>query len=93
MPAVELSRISVPQVDNWNTVKENITKAIQVALRDALPDSRDAARRALVEKELLEWRDRMFTFAAPNLRVNGQNFEEYIEKPSTSLGSAVVNHT
>jgi hypothetical protein len=84
MPTVELSRISVPQVENWNTVKENITKAIQVALRDALPESRDASRRALVEKELLEWRDRMFTLATPNLRVNGQNFEEYIEKPSMS---------
>jgi hypothetical protein len=25
----------------------------------------------------------MFALATPNLRVNGQNFEEYVEKPST----------
>ena len=26
----------------------------------------------------------MFELATPNLRVNGQNFEEYVEKPSES---------
>lgn len=27
----------------------------------------------------------MFALAAPNLRVNGQKFEEYVEKPRKSI--------
>lgn len=53
----EFSRVSVPTVENWDHVKENITRAIQAVLNDALKDSgRDGARRAAVEKELMEVR-------------------------------------
>lgn len=31
----------------------------------------------------------MFALAAPNLRVNGQNFEEYVEKPSMMKYSSI----
>ncbi|KIM21730.1 hypothetical protein M408DRAFT_333274 [Serendipita vermifera MAFF 305830] len=78
----EFSRVSVPTVENWEHVKDNVTKAIQAVLNDSLKEGgRDATRKAALEKELMEWRDRMFELATPNLRVNGQNFEEYIEKP------------
>jgi hypothetical protein len=30
---------------------------------------------------LYQWQERTFALAAPNLRVNGQNFEEYVDKP------------
>ncbi|KAG8767284.1 hypothetical protein FRC19_001798 [Serendipita sp. 401] len=80
MPTQEMARVSVPTVESWNKAKENVTRAIQSALTDALKGS-DAAKRAILEKELMEWRDRMFALAAPNLRVNGQNFEDYVEQP------------
>lgn len=81
MPSGDVTRISIPTIENWNAVKDNITQAIEAALKDALPDRGDADRRARLEKELMAWRDRMFALAAPNLRVNGQNFEDYVEKP------------
>jgi len=51
----EFSRVSVPTVENWDHVKDNVTKAIQGALNDAVTNNtRDASRKAAIEKELLE---------------------------------------
>ena len=52
----EFSRVSVPTVENWDHVKDNVTRAIQAVLNDALAanSGRDAIRKAAIEKELLE---------------------------------------
>jgi hypothetical protein len=54
MPSGDVTRISIPAIENWNAVKDNITRAIEAALKDALPDRSDADRRARLEKELME---------------------------------------
>lgn len=54
MPGGEVTRISVPSIDSWNLVKENIAAATRRALADALPDPKDATRRAALQKELAE---------------------------------------
>ena len=51
----EFSRVSVPTVENWDHVKDNITRAIQAVMNDMLKEGgRDAARKAAIEKELMQ---------------------------------------
>jgi hypothetical protein len=38
----------------------------------------------------VQWHQRMFAMAAPNLRVDGQNFENFVEQPSECVGSYLV---
>lgn len=75
MPS-EVSRISVPALDNWQKVQQNITNAILAALDEELGPGRGKERRGRVEGALMEWKDRVFELAGPNLRVGGVDFEE-----------------
>ncbi|CAG7848086.1 SubName: Full=Uncharacterized protein {ECO:0000313/EMBL:CCA66955.1} [Serendipita indica DSM 11827] len=81
MPAHGLSRVTVPSMDSYNAIKDNFRKAVLNVLSTTLPGNKDAAKRALLEKELLKWVDDTFALAGPNLRVNGVNFEEYVDQP------------
>jgi len=71
----------VDTVDDWERVKTNYTSAIHQVLEAKLGTTihTQQDREALLA-HLLQWRDRTFEVAKQNLRVNGRNFEEYVEE-------------
>lgn len=85
-----LSRIIVEREADWIRVQGNSDAALQSALEarlSALPGGSkgDAARRVrpALEERLKALQARMWEMAKPNLRVNGFNYEDFVESEST----------
>ncbi|KIY51145.1 hypothetical protein FISHEDRAFT_71435 [Fistulina hepatica ATCC 64428] len=81
VPAVEEEqRVNVGTVEDWRHVKQGIIALFQETLEEELSNSQLSEKEkidALVD--VREYSRRVFTALAPNLRVNGHNFEEVDE--------------
>ncbi|GMK56557.1 hypothetical protein CspeluHIS016_0303970 [Cutaneotrichosporon spelunceum] len=77
-----LPRVTVERQVDWLRVQDNANAALAQSLQDRLRTlSPDEARRLLpkLQAELNVIRDRMWEMTKSNLRVNGFNYEEYVE--------------
>ncbi|ORY33421.1 hypothetical protein BCR39DRAFT_519931 [Naematelia encephala] len=81
-----LSRIAVESQSDWLRVQENIKRGLEQAMEarlGALPGGKDgeAAKRVRkeVEGRLEKIREEMFRLSVPNLRVNGHNYEDFVD--------------
>lgn len=75
-------RITVERQVDWHRVQENANAALTQSLEDrlrTLPADEAQRLRPKLEAELDAIRQRMWDMAKPNLRVNGFNYEEYVE--------------
>ncbi|CAK9783291.1 hypothetical protein CC85DRAFT_282035 [Cutaneotrichosporon oleaginosum] len=78
----QVPRITVERQVEWLRVQENANAALSQSLEDrlsTLPPIEARRLRPKLEAELNAIRDRMWEMAKPNLRVNGFNYEEYVE--------------
>ncbi|KAG9010489.1 hypothetical protein FRB94_010254 [Tulasnella sp. JGI-2019a] len=78
------SRICVDHVDDWGKVKQNFTEAMTNALDGKLGAANPADREAILA-HLMQWKDRTFELAKPNIRVNGINMEDYEDDDDDSV--------
>lgn len=81
-------RITVERQVDWLRVQDNVNAALTQSLEDrlrTLPPDSQARLRPKLEKELTAVQERMWDMTKYNLRVNGFNYEEYVE--STSKGA------
>lgn len=75
-------RITVEREVDWLRVKDKVNKELTQSLEDrirTLPPDAQARLRPQLEKEMEAIRERMWEMTKPNLRVNGFNYEEYVE--------------
>ncbi|KAG9017177.1 hypothetical protein FRB90_001443 [Tulasnella sp. 427] len=73
------SRICVESIDEWNRVKQNFTDSMVQLLNKKFGTGTSAEKAALLA-HLMQWRDRTFELAKPNVRINGINMEEFVEE-------------
>ncbi|KZP24883.1 hypothetical protein FIBSPDRAFT_909798 [Athelia psychrophila] len=77
----DLARISIDTLQEWTLIKSNYLNAAVVRL-DALLKAKDINSAESRDRCLIrinEYVDSVFEMAKPNIRVNGQNFEEISE--------------
>lgn len=83
-------RITVERQVDWLRVQDHVnvelTQSLEERLRTLPPDAQ-ARLRPLLEKELEAVRERMWEMAKYNLRVNGFNYEEFVESASAPCWS------
>lgn len=79
-------RVTVENESDWLRVQGNVDAALNAALETrlaALPGGPrgDAAKRVrpALEERMKALRERMWEMAKPNLRVNGFNYEDFVE--------------
>jgi hypothetical protein len=78
----QIPRITVERQADWLRVQENANAALSQSLEDrlrTLPPDEAQRLRPKLEAELNAVREQMWEMAKPNLRVNGFNYEEYVE--------------
>ncbi|BEJ13543.1 hypothetical protein CspHIS471_0307170 [Cutaneotrichosporon sp. HIS471] len=78
----QIPRVTVERQVDWLRVQENVNASLKQSLEDrlrTLPPDQARRLRPKLEVELNAIRDRMWEMTKPNLRVNGFNYEEYVE--------------
>lgn len=82
----QLPRIIIEKEEPWLRVQENVNRALAEALEAKLSTLPGGSRgeqakklRPLLEKNLAGVRERMWEMTKPNLRVNGFNYEDFVE--------------
>ncbi|KAG8934426.1 hypothetical protein FRC01_003100 [Tulasnella sp. 417] len=73
------SRICVESIEEWNRVKQNFTDSMVQLLNTKFGERSSTEKDALLA-HLIQWRDKTFEIAKPNVRINGINMEEFTEE-------------
>jgi len=79
---VDLPRISVDTSQDWKRVKNDFVSVADKVLLQKLSET-GIANEDAVRAHLGKWIDATFDAAKPNLRVDGHNFEDYVENVSS----------
>lgn len=82
----QLPRIIVEKEDAWLRVQGNLNRALDDALESRLSSLPGGSRgeqakklRPVLEQQMNAVRQRMWEMTKPNLRVNGFNYEDFVE--------------
>lgn len=85
-----LPRISVDSLDDWKRVTASFDNSLNAAIERVLAKADD---KAALQAHLKRWRDTTFDAVKPNLRVNGHNFENYVEEAATEPFDEVLDRS
>ncbi|KAL7416104.1 hypothetical protein BDY24DRAFT_381017 [Mrakia frigida] len=76
------SRITLDSTKDWDRIKDNITRTLLQAIDQRCAEGNlDPALKEEVTQRTLEWRDQLFALSIPNLRLDGQPFDEFLKRP------------
>lgn len=88
-----LPRIIIEKEEPWLRVQENVNRALADALEVRLSSLPGGAKgeqakklRPSLEQHLASIRNRMWEMTKPNLRVNGFNYEDFVESECRKAG-------
>ncbi|EJD03992.1 uncharacterized protein FOMMEDRAFT_106372 [Fomitiporia mediterranea MF3/22] len=73
----ELPRVSVDSIQDWFRIKENLNSAAIAILDSKLSERGSENQRNLLLPHVIQFLERTYRLAKPNLRINGRNFDEY----------------
>ncbi|KAE9406978.1 hypothetical protein BT96DRAFT_171040 [Gymnopus androsaceus JB14] len=84
-------RVSIETMSDWSHIKQNYTQAVRASF-DREPSAAGMSKSSALSQHLDQFIQQTFRLAQPNLRVNGQTFDERGEDDIEPFDEALDRH-